>query len=86
MNLRFGIRDLLWAMIVLAMGLGWWGDRWQLCYRYDNFIRERYNYKHMSGPYPADFFLDPHDHIDSLEQALAQAERRLAECEERRGK
>ena len=31
--LRFGIRDLLWAMALLAMGLGWW-----LEYRYD---RER---------------------------------------------
>ena len=25
--LSFGIRDLLWAMALLAMGLGWWVDR-----------------------------------------------------------
>jgi hypothetical protein len=25
--LRFGIRDLLWAMALLGMGIGWWVDR-----------------------------------------------------------
>jgi|GEM_PF-1679712 len=28
--LRFGIRDLLWAMALIGMGLGWWLDRSQL--------------------------------------------------------
>jgi hypothetical protein len=25
--MRFSIRDLLWATVVVAMGLGWWLDR-----------------------------------------------------------
>jgi hypothetical protein len=25
--MRFSIRDLLWATLVVAMGLGWWVDR-----------------------------------------------------------
>jgi hypothetical protein len=25
--MRFSIRDLLWATVVVAMGLGWWMDR-----------------------------------------------------------
>jgi hypothetical protein len=25
--MRFSIRDLLWATLVVAMGLGWWMDR-----------------------------------------------------------
>jgi hypothetical protein len=33
--LRFGIRDLLWAMMVgvvaSGMGIGWWVDRTHLC-------------------------------------------------------
>jgi hypothetical protein len=24
--MRFSIRDLLWATLVVAMGLGWWGS------------------------------------------------------------
>jgi hypothetical protein len=28
--LRFGIRDLLWAMALLAMALAWWVDRSEL--------------------------------------------------------
>jgi hypothetical protein len=24
--MRFSIRDLLWATVVVAMGLGWWAD------------------------------------------------------------
>jgi hypothetical protein len=24
-NLRFGIRDLLWAMVVMGLMIGWWG-------------------------------------------------------------
>ena len=26
-NLRFGIRDLLWAMVVVGLAIGWWADR-----------------------------------------------------------
>jgi len=29
-NLRFGIRDLLWAIALLAMGLAWYVDRSKL--------------------------------------------------------
>jgi hypothetical protein len=25
--LSFGVRDLLWAMVVVGLGLGWWLDR-----------------------------------------------------------
>jgi hypothetical protein len=28
--MRFSIRDLLWATLVVAMGLGWWVDRAEL--------------------------------------------------------
>jgi hypothetical protein len=28
--LSFGIRDLLWAMVVVGMGIGWWMDRSRL--------------------------------------------------------
>jgi hypothetical protein len=28
--MRFSIRDLLWATLVVAMGLGWWIDRTEL--------------------------------------------------------
>jgi len=28
--LRFGIRDLLWAMAVMGLVIGWWSDRRQL--------------------------------------------------------
>ena len=54
--LSFGIRDLLWAMVVVAMGLAWWGDRWQLCYRYDDYISKRYNFRHMRGPHWREVF------------------------------
>jgi hypothetical protein len=29
-HLRFGIRDLLWAMVVVGMGLGWWSEHRKL--------------------------------------------------------
>lgn len=38
--LSFGIRDLLWAMALLAMGLGWGRERWKNDKR-DAFINER---------------------------------------------
>ena len=28
--LSFGIRDLLWAMVVVGLGIGWWADRQKL--------------------------------------------------------
>ena len=27
---RFTIRDMLWLIVVVALGLGWWVDRWLL--------------------------------------------------------
>src|SRR5262245_42186175 len=26
---RFTIRDVLWLMVVVGMGAGWWADRWR---------------------------------------------------------
>ena len=27
--MKYSIRDLLWLMVVVALGLGWWIDHWQ---------------------------------------------------------
>jgi hypothetical protein len=27
---RFTIRDVLWLMVVVGMGVGWWIDHWQI--------------------------------------------------------
>ena len=37
---RFGVRDLLWAMVVVGMGVGWWVDRSQVAADRDAAIRE----------------------------------------------
>lgn len=31
---RFTIRDVLWLTVVVAIGLGWWVDRWWLAMRH----------------------------------------------------
>jgi hypothetical protein len=28
--MKFTIRDLMWLTVVVAMGVAWWLDRWQL--------------------------------------------------------
>jgi hypothetical protein len=38
--LRFGIRDLLWAMALIGMGLGWWLDRSLLVGRVDSIAQK----------------------------------------------
>jgi hypothetical protein len=35
--LSFGIRDLLWAMVVVGLAIGWWTEK-----RFSDFERERY--------------------------------------------
>jgi hypothetical protein len=36
---RFTIRDVLWLMVVVAMGVGWWTDHWRI----SSFERELIN-------------------------------------------
>ena len=38
--MRFSIRDLLWATLVVAMGLGWWVDRTELEVQRQDLIEE----------------------------------------------
>jgi hypothetical protein len=40
---RFGIRDVLWAMVVLGLALGWWAEsrnRWSSMHPHWRFLHE----------------------------------------------
>jgi hypothetical protein len=47
---KFTIREITLLTVIVAMGLGWWSDRNLLIYRYDDYIRKTYNFKHMHTP------------------------------------
>ena len=47
---RFTIRELVLLTAIVALAVGWWSDRSLLIYRYDDYIRKTYNFKHMHTP------------------------------------
>jgi hypothetical protein len=47
---KFTIRELVMLSAIVALIAGWWSDRNLLIYRYDDYIRKNYNYKHMHTP------------------------------------
>lgn len=48
--MKFTLREMFLVTVIVALAIGWWGDRRLIIYRYDDYIRKNYNFKHMSIP------------------------------------